>query len=187
MTVQAERTERDYLTESVQIIWGYLRLFTLFIMSFLVLLSLGGCASSGITPIPETAITPELDQLLEGYFAAYNDYDVDALKAVITDGYVLYEGRSFSNLNVSSPVCEDYEAAEMFLYVEGYNKENEYHFERLGEPIMSGDGPWIVSQVLQVSWKDHPNGVSGISTFTIVDEDGTPKVARDIFVGFYMK
>ena len=35
--------------------------------------------------VPETAITAELDQLLDGYFAAFNDYDVDAIQAVISD------------------------------------------------------------------------------------------------------
>lgn len=35
--------------------------------------------------VPETAITAELDQLLDDYFAAFNDYDVDAIQAVISD------------------------------------------------------------------------------------------------------
>jgi hypothetical protein len=44
-------------------------------------------------------------------------------------------------------------------------------------------------QVILEEFNDpkHPNGVEGISTLTIVDEDGTPKVARDIFVALEVK
>lgn len=138
--------------------------------------------------VPETSVSAEIDQLVGDYFAAYNDYDADAVRAVITDGYVLYEGQSYEpDRTVSTPVCQAYDAAQMLGYVEGYNRQFEDQFERLGKPIMSGDGPWLVAQVIRLTSKDHLGGVEGISTLTVIDESGSLKVARDIFVGFEPK
>ncbi|MBL7201754.1 MAG: nuclear transport factor 2 family protein [Anaerolineae bacterium] len=150
----------------------------------------GGPTGAPATSVPETAVTAEIGQLLNDYFAAFNDYDVDAVRTAITDGYVLYEGGSWdSDRAVSTPVSQAYGAAHVFAFVKGYNRENKVQFERLGEPIMSGDGPWLVAQVIHMTSTDptYPNGVDGISTLTVVDEGGTLKVARDIFVGFEVK
>ena len=103
---------------------------------------------------------------------------------------MLYEGGSWdSTRTVSTPVAHANDAAQVFGFVKEYSRAHEVKFERLGELIMSGDGPWLVAQVIRMTSTDptYPNGVDRISTFTIVDESGTLKVARDIFVGFEVK
>jgi hypothetical protein len=55
----------------------------------------------------------------------------------------------------------------------------------MGEPIVTGNGPWLVSRAWHYTSAnyEHPEE-QGISTYTIVDEDGTLKLARAIEVGF---
>jgi hypothetical protein len=139
---------------------------------------------------PESAVSAEIDQLFEDYIAAFNAYDVDAVRAVITEGYMLYEGGSFhSEFTVSSPISQEYPATWVLAAVQTEYPALKFHWERVGEPIMSGDGPWLVAQVVRSTSKDpqYPNGVEGISILTIVDEDGMLKVARDVFVAFEIK
>ncbi|MFN2122971.1 MAG: hypothetical protein ACK2UP_05660 [Candidatus Promineifilaceae bacterium] len=150
----------------------------------LAIFGLQACATANVPQSDQTTIPPKLEQVIEDYITAYNEYDTEAFQAVITDGYMLYEGDSYSTSNVSNPVCNGFDAEEMSTYIEGYNMRRVYQFELIGEPIVTGDGPWIVSQVIHVSAIDYPSGLSGISTFTIVDEGGIFKVTRDVFVGF---
>jgi len=147
------------------------------------------CASTDApeTSVPETAVYAKIDQLIDDYFAAYNAYDADAVRALITDEYVLNEGGKDPVYSVSTPLRNVYGAAQMLAYVKGSNKRKELQFETLGEPVIAGNGPWLAAQVILATSINYPNGVDGISTFSIVDEGGTLKVARDVFVGFERK
>lgn len=154
-------------------------------LGFLLILPLfAACAGSNVTPGSQVAISPELDQVIKAYFAAFNTYDADALREVITEDYMLYEAGTYSIHNVSVPVSMGFDAAKMSAYAEGYNQRREYQFELIGDPIVSGKGPWLVSQVLRLNALDYPNGIEGISTFTIIDDGGTLKISRDVFIGF---
>lgn len=147
-----------------------------------VLTILGACASSETAQNSENAITPEIDQLINDYFVSYNNYDSDALQALITERYELVAVDS--SLSGSIIKCDSYNAKTMLSDVAGYNKRNEYHFERLGEPIMTGTGPWLVSQVIIETNINNPDGFEGISTLTIVEEGGQLKIDSDIFVAY---
>jgi hypothetical protein len=70
--------------------------------------------------------------------------------------------------------------------VAGSYEFNECKWERLGEPIMTGEGPWLVSQAYRYAANDyqHPEA-AGSAMLTVVDEDGTLKVARDISAGLW--
>ena len=181
-------SNKDYLSTTTTISIGIqLRrsLFQLFAtLLILVLTGLVACVDNDSQTRERNNIYKDIDRLLEQYFVAYNAYDASAVAAVITEGYVLYMGHSYAVETVSSPVDVGYNAEQMLSSVEGYNKTHEYQFKRIGDPIITGDGPWIVSQVIFETSTDHPNGVSGISTFTVVKEDGVFKVARDIYVAF---
>lgn len=184
MNAKYKRSNADTLSISIQTQNRHQKFVILLFVMLLAFHGLGACATTSATQSNQTTIPPKLEQVIEDYISAYNKYDTEALQAVITDGYMLYEGDSYSTRNVSNSICNGFDAEEMFRYVEGTNKRREYQFELIGEPIVTGDGPWIVSQVIHVSSTDYPNGISGISTFTIVDEGGNFKVSRDVFIGF---
>ena len=50
---------------------------------------------------------------------------------------------------------------------------------------MIGEGPWLVSQPLRVTASlEKYKLMEGISTLTIVDDEGVLRVARDVFLAF---
>jgi uncharacterized protein (DUF2267 family) len=138
-----------------------------------------------VTPeFTETAVTAELDQLLDDYFAAWNAYDADAVRALLTDGFMWYETNMDPKHGVATGVSSA-DLAKTLLWVESTYQFNKIQRERLGEPIMTGDGPWLVAQAWRITAENYAYPeIEGITTLTIVDEDGTPKVARVIEVGF---
>ena len=136
-----------------------------------------------------TAVTAEFDQLFDDYIEAFNAYDVEAVGALITDGFMLYRPSYDPLVGVSSALENESRASELFIFLEGGYRVYEYQWERLGDAIMSGEGPWVVSQVVRATSTSptYPGGVEGVSTLTVVDEDGALKVARDVFVAFGSK
>jgi hypothetical protein len=150
-------------------------------------LGLGACSTQETTTAPETAVSAEIEQLLDDYYAAFNAYDVQAVRALVTDGFMLYEtGNRDPENGVSTGINLAFGLDRVLDYVAGSYQFNECQWERLGEPFMAGDGPWLVSQAYRYTAKDyeHPEAV-GIAIYTIVDEEGTLKVARDISVGLW--
>ena len=159
------------------------------VVVLLLLASLGACASSDSTKASETAVTAEIDQVFDDYITASNNYDLEALEAVLADGYWLYMTSKDQASSVSTPLTHDYDRTEVLELFELWYPGIEVQWERLGDMIMSGDGPWLVSQVIRATSNEpqYPNGTEGISILTIVDENGTLKVARDVFVAFEVK
>ncbi|MHA1939005.1 MAG: hypothetical protein ACW97O_12410 [Candidatus Thorarchaeota archaeon] len=159
------------------------------VMVLLLLVSLGGCAISDTTTNRETAVTAEIDQIFDDYITAFNNYDLEAAGAVLADGYMLYETSWHQTSSVSTPPSRDYDRATVLSNVELWYPGEEIQWERLGEAIMTGDDPWLVSQVIHASSNNplYPNGIEGVSILTIIDENGTLKVARDVFVAFEVK
>ena len=91
---------------------------------------------------------------------------------------------------ISGLVIDTLDADELAIEIEEQFPGREYQVERLGEPIMSGDGPWLVSQVLRSTTNDMPQFPGGFvanATFTVIDEDGVFKVARNVKVGFSVR
>lgn len=141
------------------------------------------------TSVPETAVSAEIDQLFEDYIAAFNAYDADALQALITEGYTAYHTEFDSHYAISSGMAETSPREWVIAGLKSYYPNLEYYTERRGQPIMSGDDPWLVSQVIFEKFNDpkYPNGAESISTLTVVDKGGILKVTRDIFVALEVR
>jgi hypothetical protein len=159
------------------------------VVVLLLLASLGACVSSDSKKASETAVSVEIDQIFDDYIAAFNDYDMDAVRAILTDGYMSYGTAWDPHFAVSTPTDRYRNLRIELEAVELDYPPIEVQWERLGDPIMTGDGPWLVSQVIRrmSNESQYPNGIEGISTLTIVDEAGTLKVARNVFVAFEVK
>jgi len=152
------------------------------------LASLGGCAISDTTTNRETAVTAEIDQIFDDYITAFNNYDLEAVEAVLDDDYMIYETGWHRTASVSTPPYPI--DRESLLELTGLTFQiEETQWERLGEAIMTGDDPWLVSQVIHITTNNslYPNGIEGVSILTIIDENGTLKVAREVFVAFKVK
>jgi hypothetical protein len=130
-------------------------------------------------PETETAATEEIQILIDDYLAAFNSYDGGAFLELVTDNYVL------DMVGAGGEFAQD--AEETAQMIEGL-EEHEWKEAVVGEPMMSGNDSWprYVSQVEHFTAAPPgygPDGADGISTFTIVDDGGTLKIARHDYVG----
>ncbi len=161
-----------------------------------LMVTAAGCGSSGAEPTTTAApattaaaattttaasAMPEIEQLLDEYNRIWSAADADAFKALLTDDYVhsgntFLAGADLSNpeqVSLSSRPGGGHDLDQTINRMMTYGSI--YQIERIGEPIVSGDGPWFVSVAEDSAQGDaHCNG---ISTFVIVEEAGTLKVA----------
>lgn len=119
----------------------------------------------------DTAITGEVQQLLDEYYDAWNTWDGDAyLELVTDDGSFAVTGRTTST-------------AQQATIIEGLERVD-WHVETIGDPIMVGDGPWYVTQADHLTGDAYPDsGHQGISTFTVVDDAGTLRISHHVYTG----
>lgn len=83
----------------------------------------------------------------------------------------------------------DAETTVLWLHVDGYDIEQiisvsfvaEWQNELVGEPIITGNGPWIVS--VEENWTEWEAHSNGIATYVIVEEDDSLKIANHIWAG----
>ena len=133
----------------------------------LIIWPIGGDDSSASLP-------DDLEQLLDDYTDAWNDYDADAFLALTTSDYVMRTERN----------GESGQQAQANVIATLGNAE--WRTTPVGDPIVTGEGPWQVAQQTDVSADFLPAGEeSGISTFVIVVEDGVPKVASHTYQSWY--
>jgi hypothetical protein len=147
-----------------------------------VLLSIGGLTwllrpidisdTADLAAPTDPDIGMRIDQMLDDFLASAYKYDEDAFAALITDDFVGYR------IDRSGTI-ETYE--RVF-------PSTVYWPERLGDPIVIGEGPWVVSQAVEVDWQvDRPGPapfrpVQGVFTWTIVDDGGTLRIANVVEV-----
>ena len=140
-----------------------------------VALALGAWVVYDPTSSPETAVTGEIQTLVDGYLATWNSHDGGAFLDLVTADYVLHM--------TSGSVSITQQAEEAYEMLKGLERRD-WSETVIGEPIMTGYGPWFVSLVEHFTGSGYgPEGADGVSTFTIVDDGGTLKVARHTYVG----
>ena len=139
------------------------------------LIGLGAWVFFDQTEESETAVTEEIQAVIDTYLAAWNSYDGEAFIELVTSDYALDM--------TSRPTSMILQAQETSELINGL-AARDWKEAVIGEPSMTGDGPWFVSVVEHFTAPDYgPQGADGVSTFTIVDDDGTLKVARHTYVG----
>ncbi len=141
----------------------------------IALIGLGAWLVSERATSSETAVTEEIQSVVDDYLAAWNTYDGDTFLELVTSDYALDM--------TSGPVSMILEAKEASELINGL-AVRDWQETSIGQPSMTGEGPWFVSVVEHFTAPDYgPEGADGVSTFTIVDEGGTLKVARHTYVG----
>jgi len=188
MRTLTEKPWRFVILHPSRVKIGNRALAILAVLLVAALVSLSSCAISDTTKNRETTVTAEIDQIFDDYITAFNNNDLEAVEAVLDDDYMIYETGWHRTASVSTPPYPT--DRESLLELTGLTYQiEETQWERLGEAIMTGDDPWLVSQVIHVTTNNplYPNGIEGVSILTIIDENGTLKVAREVFVAFKVK
>jgi hypothetical protein len=167
MTAVTERQTR----EPRESLHGRVRNLTITVIVLAVaLIGLAAWTIYDLASESETAISGEVQTLVDDYLGAWNDHDPDAFMGLVTDDY------SFAGMGgewvAAAQVASDIAGAE----------GSGWHVERVGEPIMSGDGPWFVSTAARFTgWTFGSEGVDGISQFVIVDDGGVLKIESHVY------
>jgi hypothetical protein len=134
---------------------------------------LGGLVISDRTSTSDTAVTDEIGQLVDDYNDAWNNWDGDAYLELVTDNAVLQTAGGETTAA---------QQAVMITNLEG----SDWHVDTIGDPIMTGNGPWHVAQANVLTDNTSPDeGHRGISLLTIVDDNGTLRISRHVYVGPY--
>jgi|GEM_PF-6621847 len=134
---------------------------------------LGGWLAYELQRTDETALTPEVQAVMDDYFAAWNAYDVEAFSAVVTSDYLFYQ-----NLGRTVRTAEE-TALWMTDVLAGY----EFGVEAIGPYQMVGD-----EQSAQVTSTDRylsrggSQSDTGTSMYWLVNDGGAWRIQTH-FVG----
>lgn len=133
----------------------------------LALIGLGAWTFVDRSSSSDTAVTADIQQLLDDYSAAWNDYDGDAFSALVTENYHFVMGSDSSSAVVQAG------------YISNALEPGNWHVEQTGDAMMVGDGPWLVAAPNTVTGDGYDvDGQVGFSLMTIMDVDGTLLIAR---------
>ncbi len=148
----------------------------------LAVMALGAWIIYDATRSPSSALTPEIEQLLDDYLLAWENQDASALRATVTEDYLLNEyiyEVGEDGVSMVERVEDDVRGVITlgFLF--------EWQTEQVGEAIVTGDGPWFVS--VGENWVT-PKGwfftrYDGMASYVIVDDGGTLKIANHSWAG----
>lgn len=126
-----------------------------------------------------TGLDDEIEQLLDDYLTAWEARDEPAIRAATTENFVLNEyaytddptfgfRQSYVvNDNIDGVVSEGF----------GYN----FTVEHVGDPIVTGEGPWFVS--VEEIWEESNSHYEGQANYTIIEVDGVFKIANHYWAG----
>lgn len=111
-----------------------------------------------------SAVDPEVEQLLDDFWAAWNAYDADAIRALSTADAVV------SDRDLTATGATSLETKVSEYRTDGLS------FERVGDPVVRDVGPHI--DVVQVSRGTYSAGnvEEDIDILRLVRQDGTLKV-----------
>jgi hypothetical protein len=142
------------------------------VVLFVAVVALGAWVMYDLTTGSDTAVPGDIEQVIDDYRTAWMEADEETWRAVVTDDFNVtvdsYEvGASFQVLP-ETDFLDD--AAEMVR-----RRGQLLPLDSVGDAIVFGDGPWTVAVVEY--WNETFGDWDGISTYFIVDEDGTLKVS----------
>jgi hypothetical protein len=130
----------------------------------------------------EASVTAEIDQLLDDYISAVSTNDAPAYLAVVTDDFVVNDILYYQ---VGGTFVRGLSSETLDLLVPSMEAAvTEWQFELVGDPIVTGEGPWYVSLVENArNTTEENHRYVGVSTYVVVDDDGTLLVAEKTWVG----
>lgn len=134
------------------------------------LLALGAWAIYQQTAESETAGPAAVNELLDDYGAAWDNYDGEAFLALTTADYVHDNGST------------TYDQAGTATLISGTLGGMSFQAEQVGDRIVSGDGPYYTAAVDRLINGSTQTG-DGISTIVVVDTPDGLKVASHTWTG----
>jgi uncharacterized protein (DUF2164 family) len=132
----------------------------------------------------ESVAPPEITQLIDDYLRAWEELDKEALQAAVTLDFVIneyYYEDATTRVFMIEHIVDDLEGA----LNTGLNPARQWQTEQVGEPIITGDGPWFVS--VRENWILEKSRGDGMATYVIVEDGGTLKIANHYWAGLHYR
>ena len=119
-----------------------------------------------------TALSSEVQELVDEYTQTWNDNDGDAFLALVTDDYRF----------VSLVEDQDAEATAADISA----GQISWTIGQVGDGIMTGDGPYYYGSIVnEFVGPEDDDRVAGVSTFVVLDDGGVLKIAQHAYTGQY--
>ncbi len=126
-----------------------------------------------------TGVDGEIQQVLDDYLAAWGARDEAAVRSVTTEDFVIneyiYHDDPIRGFGLSEHIRGDIDS----VVWQGFNSV--WTIEQVGDPIVTGEGPWFVS--VEENWEGTAAREEGQANYTIVEVDGVLKIANHYWAG----
>lgn len=142
-------------------------------------LGLGIALAFQLTEDDTSATVPDdVQAVLDEFLVAMTAHDYDAVTQLVTADFrrPWYEGDPFG----PTPYRDVYRL-ESYEFMR--DEEPIFEAERLGEPIVRGEGPWYVSYAEDWHYPDQQVTYEAIYTYVVVDLDGELRIDDGYWAG----
>ncbi len=130
-----------------------------------------------------SAMPAEVAQVVDDYNTALIDQDPEAWRATVSDDWY-YSNKYYGPTGFLEEMSLDPPMNEYLRWIE-FGPAFEY--QQIGDPIVTGEGPWFVT--MHQHWSDQPTpdarvkDYEGAMTYVIIEQDGAMKVAATYWTG----
>ncbi len=140
-------------------------------LAVLAIIVLGvGIALVAATAGDGSDVPSEIQAVLDDFERATEEEDIEALTAIVTDDY--FFNQVYYRAGEEEP--EYTRAGDIGSAQSRFVTTQELLIQRVGDPVVEGEGPWIVT--VEENYSDKFTLFEGTATYTVVDEGGVTKI-----------
>lgn len=127
----------------------------------------------------------EVQQVVGDYIDAVVTQDSDAWRETITDDWY-YASNYYGPNGFMDQMSEEPSALTYAGWIE-FIPPNGFEYEQLGDPLVTGDGPWFIT--MRQRWTELPAPdwirkiYDGVTTYVVIEQDQAMKVAAAYWTG----
>ena len=129
-----------------------------------------GIALVAATGGDDSDVPSEVQDVLDEFERATEEENIEALTAIVTDDY--HFNQVYFREGEDEP--EYTRAGDIGSAQSRFVTTQELLIQRVGDPVVDGEGPWIVT--VEENFSDQFTLFEGTGTYTIVDEGGVMKI-----------
>ena len=132
----------------------------------------------------QESVPAEIEELLDGYLAAFNNQDEAAFLDAVTEDYLLNEFIYLKYTNgdrTGAYLNERVEDADIDR-ITTVALQVEWQVEQVGEAIVAGDGPWFVSVGEDWTYEESLQ-LRGMASYVVVEREGGLKIDNHSWAG----
>lgn len=156
-------------------------LVVLVVFSLIVGGAVGWTIRGTTDPATNSGESEAVGDLVDTFFSAFNEYDSDGMDALLADDYVFQE--VVLDPLIPVPLEGVDTRGEIMGRLDALYPGKGVQKEPIGEPTITGEGPWVVAQQTLFTSDSDFTDVEGVTTLVIVEDGDQLKVRMERLVG----